>query len=541
MTGKKTVKYCRIFKWIEDRDAELSEAIRDLCMEGALAPNRSINGITFLMPSVASPIRKDIVTKAYTKDADEAVRLIESLIIPDIFTSVNDFVNAKRPIGNKLGVKFTLDKSSKNEVHFKEFKIRLTEPNFSMNTLHKKENIIAVWDLIDGSPPVTGDSYNAPKPVRPKQVEGGDPACETEIDRLASSYRAKFAESIELKFLDKIRTFNTRINNPYLAIVLKLLKYLSTEHVEEYIKIKPILDIDPIITFYILFEPYKTNGDYLISGDILSENVLKKVLTIGDFIDAAADYKAYINQQIQMDEVQIFSNPVSIINNVQVIRGRLLNEVAPRDLKAKIIEIYNTFETNNRINGITPILPKSLHMHYAANHNKRLWQDEYRFIVGECIRSMNAEPDVSTKINIFNNVCNTLKLQIPGNNYSKELTVMNEKEYELTVCLKDKIRIMQYFINSTDFLFCSSSVENFSAMESVIVPTAPAAIQLEIPYNRSSSALYNLNSVKMVQPHGIDPKVAQKVIRYMEMGKTIDDFKKAADGECDCQIHHDHK
>jgi hypothetical protein len=151
----------------------------------------------------------------------------------------------------------------------------------------------------------------------------------------------------------------------------------------------------------------------------------------------------------------------------------LLNDTEARVLPNEILRIYNELEDKNEIKSvineqqhISNIFPETLVAHYQNNHNKRLWQDEYRFIIGECLRTMKTEPDAAARLVVFNNLCNSLKVHLRGDDYSSELCIMNYSEYPLVSCVRDRVRMMQYFVNSPDFLYIGCSLELICSVSS---------------------------------------------------------------------------
>lgn len=522
MPSSKLVKYCRIYQWIEKHDPEFAECIRDLCLEGALSPYKEINGITFLMPDKTSKLRENIIKYTYSNkegaDADAAIKLIESLIITDLIPDIKAFETIKKnniSIGNRLRYRFYITDIKNNHVLFKNG-LKL-EPVTNFNTIAKKEYSntsnklnLAVWKIIDGEPPMEGDKHELQR-----KVKGGANDCLCLINplsKLMDNYRAEFAVKIEEDYLNSIKSLSTHTNNQYLAVVLKILSYLHDKKKEAYVRVKPLLDIDPIITFYTLIEPYKSDGSYIIPKEELNDDVLKSILVnASDHKDAADEYKRFLSQRIDIGNVKIFSNPIDVINAVHFIRNDLLNNVIVKELLNRILEVYMALEKSNCINGISPILPESLFQHYNANHNKRMWQDEYRFLLGECLRSLKIEPDIKNKINIFNNIRNKLKEEVPGNDYSQELSIMNNTNYLLTACIKDRKKILQYFITSSDFLFFTNG------LECIVTNAPPSAIEYIDTYgfnNRNNSAIKELNNITMKQSNSF----AEQYKKLKELG-----------------------
>lgn len=535
MPSSKLVKYCRIYQWIEKHDSEFAECIRDLCLEGALSPHKDINGITFLMPDKGSKLRENIIKYTYSNkegaDADMAIKLIESLIVTDLIPDIKTFETIKKnniSIGNRLRFRLHINDIKNNHVLFKNG-LKL-EPVNTFNTIAKKEYStssnklnLAVWRIVEGEPPIEGDRHEIKR--KPKIDGGSDCLCLINpLSKLVDNYRAEFAILVETEYSNSIKSFTTHTNNQYLSVVIKILTYLHDKKKDAYIRIKPLLDIDPIITFYIILEPYKTEGTYLITKEELSDEVLKYILSsTNSYKDASNEYKKFLSQIIDMPNVKIFSNPLDVINSVHMIRNELLNNVLVKELLHHIIEVYMALEKSNCINGINPILPETLFQHYNTNHNKRMWQDEYRFMLGECLKSLKVEPDVKMKINIFNNITNKLKEDIPGNNYSQELVIMNDSNYLLTACLKDRKKILQYFITSSDFLFFTNG------LDCIVTNAAPKVTEYINTYgfnNRNNFASKELNSIDMRPSIEISRSFAEHYKRLKEMGVSDEDILK---------------
>ncbi len=164
MSGKKLQKHCRIFLWVEGHDPALAQAIRDLCMEGALSPGRASSGVTFLYPTAA--VRKEIIEKAYGPDAEEALRLLDANIIPEVVRTPAEF---RRVGGNRLGVQLKVVGAEGSLVRLEGGAVLRPAEDFSPL---RKDNI-AVWTVEEGELPTEGPP--APKPsgaVRPR-VSGG--------------------------------------------------------------------------------------------------------------------------------------------------------------------------------------------------------------------------------------------------------------------------------------------------------------------------------------------------------------------------------
>jgi len=496
---RKVQKYCRIFNWIQDHDEEFAEVMTNLCVDRIADVNKRHPSITFLMPK--GKLRTEIIDVAYSNTPEKAVDMIISLVIPYGFPTIESFNNAKpTQIGNKLRYVFPkiVNPNGKTVSFGDKLVIKTSNPK-----LIPRDNIkIFVWDIETGQPPnnfnkyVEKQEYVIPEPSR--QVKGGANCNIDPITRLNGRPRALFAQQIEQLVRDEIQKIHTK--NPYLPIVVLLLQRLMDRtNWQIFLKVRSILDADPIITFYIILEPYKLEGEYLISDDIFNQRLFDAILKARNvFEDPSSEYRKILNKPIN-ENYAAFTNTKAIIDVVNGIRNRLLNETEARMLPGEILRIYNHLEEKNEIKSvsndsitISNVFPESLIAHYQNNHNKRLWQDEYRFIIGECLRTMKTEPDAEARSVVFNNLCNSLKMNLRGDDYSDELCVMNTSNYPLTACVRDRVRMMQYFINSPDFIFIGCNMELICGIVSPI--NQPGSNRLKLADN----ALVKCNNVDVM-------------------------------------------
>lgn len=463
---KKVQKYCSIFNWISDHDEMFAEVMVELCLKDIANTTGKYPSITFLMPK--GKFRDEIIEMAYSNTPEKAVDSIISLVIPYGFPTVESFNKAlPTQIGNKLRFVFPeiIDKNSKSV----NFGGKLVIKPASNKLVPRDKYNIYVWDIESGQPPSNVNKYVAKQeyiiPEGSRQIKGAHECATDTITQLSKNYRAIFAQSVEEIARSDINKIYTK--NVYLPIVVLLLKELITkDNYQLFIKVRSVLDIDPFITFYLLLEPYKLVGERLISDDIFTKKLLDSILVnYKNVQDVVNEYQRILNKQIK-SSASAFNKTTELIDAINELRNKLLNDVDSRSLAEELIKVYKNLEDKNEIKGVSAksvvipnVFPNSLDIHYKNNHNKRLWQDEFRFIVGECLRSMKTELDIEHRINVFNNLCNTLKQTLRGDNYSEELCIMNSSSYVLSSCIRDRIRMIQYFVNSPDFLFIGCSME----------------------------------------------------------------------------------
>lgn len=457
MSSKKQDKapnrYCKIIQWIENHNNKLADCIKDLCLENSLYTSQKNPGVTFLMPT------NEVVNKIYddtygSGNADDAVKIVLSHIIPEYIPDVKSLLKFKK-LGNKLWVLFSLkEKNATNSVHFEGFTI---EPVSSFETLSNKN--IAVWKVTNGQPPLEGEKYEKPKasiksPKRRPSVSGGIEFTD-DIKELSLSYKALYTNFIENHYIvNYITKPEANKKNAFLYSINKLLDKMSTDFVEEYNMIKILLDDDYVVSYYLLFEPYKTKNESLLAN-IVTEDFVNEIFisiknnSIGNYKE---DYTKYV--------AHVFNNQdVNKLVNIRSYANKYKNELLEIDnffeLRNNVLQIYAELEVHNKLSELTNIFNTCLYNHYKSDSNKfkRLWQDELRYIIKEKLKQIDIEYDYAGKIEVFNNLCNILKIYFPGNNYATELQIINECDYKLSYCIRDRYQIIKSFIISLNFLY----------------------------------------------------------------------------------------
>ncbi|GES87486.1 60 kDa polyprotein [Rhizophagus clarus] len=171
MSAKKEMhvsRQCRIGQWIKAQDRDFLEAIENRYI--SLSPAKSAPGITFLYPK-ENTFRKEIIEKAYSaNNAEEAIHLIKSLIIPDFVGSPADFLT--KDVGNKLGIKLPIKDAGDDKVIFENGMEIIPAKNFSPIPPH--DGSLAVWIITKGRPALEGEVYKFPQYLIPTKQLYGD-------------------------------------------------------------------------------------------------------------------------------------------------------------------------------------------------------------------------------------------------------------------------------------------------------------------------------------------------------------------------------
>jgi hypothetical protein len=532
---KRVQKYCRIYNWIEDNDEEFADVMNQLCLDRVADTNKKHPSITFLMPK--GKLRNKIVDLAYSDNPEEAANMIISLVLPHGYSSVEDFEHAStnKKVGNKLRYLFPEIKSSgKNSVNFGD----KLEISLAKKFAPRDRSRIYIWQIDSGEPPngynkyVEKQEYVLPdfskRTFTKKSTTGGDDDGMSETIMNADNDRRsrfEFARKIEEVVAAQMNKKSMDPLEMYRPFVTQLLDIIFQYHKNTSIKIRPLLDIDPVITFYLLVEPYKTTGDYIVCSDVFNSTLFNRVL--GNVLGSTGiDPNSYVKKyksilddyNFESNTATVFTKPDKIIDLTNFIKNKLLAENDSTSLPAEIIKIYNILEERNEIvidteQPMSNIFPKLLHDHYRVNHNKKLWQDEYRFIIHKCLKNIRSEFDLH-RIPVYKDMLNMISKDLRGNNYSSELCIMNNynKSSSLNTCVKDNFKMTQLFVSCASFLYIG-------------IPTKLAS-RVNSPIEGTNRLMDEVDKLANVRP-SVTPKLSSKIKNHM-----IDNLKNgyATDG-----------
>jgi hypothetical protein len=502
-------KHCRIYQWVEAQDPDFAAAIRDLCLERALSPGAG-GGVTFLYPKDKA-YRTEIIDKTYSDEADDAVKIVESLIIPDALLTGADF--NKRPVGSRLGVKYPVEAAEGGKVKLASGVELLVAEDF--RPLARRMGDIAVWQVVKGRLPLTGEAYKRPVPARRTAKGGGARGGNDGSGGLND--RQLLATTTEGAFDRCMRQDHCRTHNPYLAKVVSLLNYLKVKSPETLLAVMPVLDYDPVVTFYLLLEPYKTRGESLIPDSLIfGDGAWNGADAYGNAVEEyKAVFRAMPDQQTmsatdpQSSQPAVpycFRDRASVAAQIDVVRQQL-GSLNPRQLPKMVQDVYAVLIGQNTIQGMGPILPDSTKAALAGS--KKLWQDELRFTVHEALQTMRSMPYTT---DVFASIVRDLRTAWPGDNYGAEIRLSNVEDLRTNVAPRNELLMLMKFVNSTDFLYIPAPPEIVGGVWGGA--SDPTDWQL---YNRNAVALANLGRIQgMVRQAGISPQALQELQIYAQ-------------------------
>lgn len=477
-------KYCRVSQYVMTHDEDLAAKLEGLCMYSALS-----QPVTFLFPQDKA-FRKEIVSA----EDNQAVKLLGSLIVP-LFLPTADSWKAAPEVGSVQGVKYPVLSAAGGKVTLGgEGKVTFTiEKAEDFTLLDKNANAaISVWRLVSGRPPLTGEKFerSAAKARRVKGGGDGEPGLRTRI-----------AMAAELEFAATLRGGRTRTEHPYLTRVCGLLAHLRKRQPALLGALQPLIDWDPVVTFYLFVEPYKTAG----GPCMIPDEVIAAWGGVGGFGDCLAAYKAGVACDAKM------SPPEAIASRVHAVRQTIFGSDGSRGNKVRLPAMakasYETLMSKNAIDGASPILPEET-VKLVGSAAKKAWQDEMRFLLHSTFQAVRNEPQYNPSE--FDVLLDLVRLKAPGNDYVKESKVMDSPLLRSDVAPNFEYAYLAKFINSTDFLYVACP----EASVGRISGAADAATDMKV-YNRNALALAQLNKMQLA-PRSVSAAAIAELQAYYD-------------------------
>ncbi len=451
-------KYCRISQYIKANDESLADLFANNCVEHHLAPRA--NGVTFLYPA-EDAYRKEILSQ---DDSEMVVKMLDSLIIPICLKNAAEWKGG--PVGSfgNPGVLYKVKSASASTVTLEGEKgdVKLEkEDNF--DTLSTARGSMAVWRIASGRLPTSGAAFSVARPSRHaerKEKKGGG-------ENSAQAGRALLGGAVREQYCRELCRDRAASEDPYLRKVAGLLCYLKASRPALYAAVRPLVDWDSYITFHILVEPYKTSGSHLIpDGVMFGENAWNGIDAMGE--------PAKILRDAMDREAKDVGRAVRAVDEVRRSVTAAANKVTtPKN----ILAAYEKLVGNGDIAGLKNVLPADTRN--LLTGAKKLWQDEFRFLVHTKLSEVRAAPAASLRDEwrmLNDDVC----LLWPGNDYARELQLANADDLSRIAVPDAAFAGLMKFVESTDFLYLG-------------VPEAKVGGAAGDPEDLSDHTVYNRN------------------------------------------------
>lgn len=401
-----------ILDFIDEYQPELRDVI-DTLYQADLYQKRP-RGMTLLVPYDQKTVDK-LCDCAYSGDpalTQQAVDMLCSMLLIDCFKTPADFMHKKDDIPNSLRQKLEIESIKGTTIIFKCGAKIIPDKRFMDDS---EEKNLAVWRITEGEIPL-----DLPK-ASLKYLNKKKSTPETENTVCRSSLRLNLTRTVEGQYITTMlnRSQYNRsppkyvdvdspsgvVNgtpygqhvipqyDPFFDNVMSFLSWIfRQEHYHELVvtRIIPMLSFDKT-DFFILFEPYKTTGEYLIRDSIIKEwqrvqkppnrteviNIIESILTlklVGGINPKLHPMVKSLIAHARETGALMYSNQQGALTSINEKRNMLLDSrISPARYVDAIKKSYVEIFKDN-------IIPENLKLFYGKPENK-LAEDEFRFVV----------------------------------------------------------------------------------------------------------------------------------------------------------------
>ena len=474
MATKKFKTFCKIMDYVESVKPELAELLRGTCADMTLNSTKGKPGITFLMPQDEKYI-KQIADLAYSEDpknANEACDMLNALILRDVFKSPSDFIAKRTNIPNSLypsqhvGITGIEGKGIK----FESGATAVPDPGFIDSS--RKSNI-AVWKLTGTLPHKGGKPANIERVNRGK---GGKVGAYQPSNDQSRSLRFQIGLAVEnayaLHCLQKQSGVGGEDHDPFCKHSLSIINYINKEVGNVALlhdTILPLISLDKL-DFYLLVEPHRTTGSYIIDDNTLADWWSKKRPV--DCKAITADIQSLLKSG---QDALVYTDRKSLLDCIHRTRKSLITQIdaKPRDCVDLVAKIYEELSLTNSIGGLSPVFPPGLAQIYKNEPALKMLQDDLRYYVYSAFNSLERRFDLG--------------------GYNELLNVIGECLYAATI---EEMRSSQRLLNKTVIKYMIAPSERISQVKQLINST----MFIYIPITRDDSAALAKSSIQRPDP-----------------------------------------
>ncbi len=460
MAAKQFKTYCRIIDYVEQVNPDLAAIIRGLCADMVMGSTKGKPGVTFLMPQDKAFIAK-LEKLAYSEKPDEATRagdMLNALIIRDVFKSPSEWKSREEVANSLMPPQLVeVDSTSATEVTFKSGAKAILDKAFV--DASRKQNL-SVWKLVSGEIPATTDKpAKNTRMARPKGKVGGyDPG-----NLQSQNMRFKIALAVENAYvLNRLQREAGEPNitqDVYFTNVLSLINYVLNIHRDTsllYDKILPLLSLDKI-DFYLLIEPHKPSGPYLLDDSIIADWWAQRYLPACKFSgkEVLATVERLFTEAKTTHNALIYTDSSKLLQAIDGARKRIgqMVDAKPRNCIDTIEQYYITLEQNNTIDGVGPVFPEALANYYKVEQGLKLIHDELRFLTYGAFKRLESERfDTGAFHELTNMIGECLHAGSKGER-DQVHKLLSKTSIKYLIAPSDNIREVKIFCYSTALLY----------------------------------------------------------------------------------------
>jgi len=540
MASKQIKTYCRITDYLEVVDPDLYRLIKGVCADMALNSLRGKAGITFLMP-LDKAFRQKLEKLAYSEkpaDADKAQDMINACIIKDIFHEPSQWMAKKDDIPNSLDPPqhVALESSTTTEIIFKCGARATIDKDFHVASRKSK---LAVWKLTSGEIPLNGplatlkhvhkaqQDENAERRKKRDNVTGGydAPSIETQSERykIALAVENEYALCQLKRAGSESRQCDSDI---YASTVLSLVNYIVYHRKDlslMYNSILPLIVYDKM-DFYILVEPHRAEGDYLLDDSLIHEWWIHKQSLQFSSQSICGEIAKMYGDGCKL--AALYNNRPKILKHISDIRQRQMSssESRPRSIVDNIATVYEELETKNTIGGCGPVYPPGVATMYAKDRGLKMIHDELRFLAYGAFKRLEARSfDIGTFHELTNMIGECL-YAATATERSKAQRLLNKNTIKYLISPGEKIQEIRVFLCSTMFLcipLLKCEADNLKEKNSIDRPNPSNMVVFNIAkdlYTQQKRILHSgpgdndiVNSLRSLNVDTLDPELREEI------------------------------
>lgn len=444
--------YCKIIDYLDADHPKIAELIRGLCAEANITSFKGKKGITFLLPAATNPFLAKLEKLAVStkiEEANKASDMLNALILRDVFKSSDDWT--KKEVANSIFPSQLLEvaSSSGNEVTFKNGAKATLDTTFKNKC--RKDNL-AVWILNSGEIPVTTDKparKTVDKQISKNKVGSYDPGSYENYNQ-----RFKIALAVENSYAYSMLQQDGKKTDTdvYLETTFSLIYYILHVLNDEQLiinKVLPLISLDKF-DFYVLIEPHRVTGNFLLPDTIINQWWGNRHSYISSIKQIHTELEKLLGNN---HTALVYSDRKSLLDAVMDKRRQLMSmsNAQPRAIVDNIDQIYKEIETTNKLDDVGPIFPDDLAAYYADNPGLKMLHDELRYLTYGAFKELEM---TSFDIGRFHEITNMIgECLYTSTNTNISGKLLNKESIKYLISPNEKIAEIKIFLYSTMFVF----------------------------------------------------------------------------------------
>lgn len=488
---------------IAEFDQDFADAIGEVKLN-FLFEKKAAKGMTFFLPNKKTNaiLYNKIMTLANAESEEEMVKgsdLIVGLLFFEYLPHAEAIASSKT-LKNRVGGRICADVQKKGET------IAFANGATAKLLDNSEPKKYIIYDLIRGTPYLPAEKKEETTVGAEKEIENkraptnrsrrkvAHPTQE-EIEKEQEA-ESKRAEEINAAFTNRRKitlatesaaiqhyTVARRRLNPFIDNAMSLMhfiiEYCGKDDIANFVEnALPHISFDNS-DFYILFEPYKVAGDFLIPHHIINRWAAAKLEYSPKQTYAAIDKLMIAAEKTRP---KIFADRYKIH---EILDTLTLELIGKSDDKGKIAQeifaVYSQLAENNQIGGLGPILPDALAAAYKKDPMRKLLIDEFRFLMYKQFSDLESEYFDHIKFREITEMAREFLIS-PAPTSQSSLRLLNPAL--LRFAPERRLSTIRIFLNSSFFMYFPTSKaamdrikEDFNYSEEI-----PAPNQIDVDF-----------------------------------------------------------